>query len=82
MYRIDRIALADFVARQVDAIEAIPAPAELVSLGFAEEADGLTADELRAVWLGAGLAAQVGLALLEQPERFITAAPTVALVAG
>jgi len=51
-------------------------------LGFAGEVDGMTADELRAVWLGAGLATQVGLALLEQPDRFITESAPVALVAG
>jgi hypothetical protein len=81
-HRIDRRALADFVARQVDLIETTPAPDELVALGFTAELDGMTADELRAVWLGAGLAALVGLALVEQPERFITAAPPVTLVAG
>jgi hypothetical protein len=28
---------------------------------------------VRALWLGAGLATHVGLAIFEEPERFITA---------
>ena len=48
--------------------------AEIFGVERATGDDALTADELYAVWLGAGLATQVGLALMEQPERFIRAA--------
>ena len=75
-YQINRAALDDFLARQVDIVERTPIPDEVAQL-VAGEDETLSADELRAVWLGAGLATHVGLALLEQPERFIRAtAPT------
>jgi hypothetical protein len=31
---------------------------------------------VRALWLGAGLATHVGLAIFEEPERFVTAVPS------
>jgi hypothetical protein len=75
-YQINRAALDDFLARQVDIVERTPVPDEVARLVAAED-ETLSADELRAVWLGAGLATHVGLALMEQPERFIRAtAPT------
>ncbi len=75
-YQIDRAALDDFLARQVDLVERTPVPDDVAQL-VAGEDETLSADELRAVWLGAGLATHVGLALLEEPERFIRAtAPT------
>jgi hypothetical protein len=73
-YQIDRPALDDFLSRQADLIERAPMPASLDALAFACDAeDGLPLDELRAVWLGAGLATRIGLALVEEPERFIRA---------
>jgi hypothetical protein len=76
-YQINRAALNDFLARQVDIVERTPVPDDVARL-VAGEDETLSADELRAVWLGAGLATHVGLALLEEPERFIRAtAPTV-----
>lgn len=75
-YQINRAALDDFLARQVDLVERTPIPDDVAQLVTGED-ETLSADELRAVWLGAGLATHVGLALLEQPERFIRAtAPT------
>jgi hypothetical protein len=75
-YQINRAALDDFLACQVDIVEQTPVPDEGAQI-IAGEDETLSADELRAVWLGAGLATHVGLALLEQPERFIRAtAPT------
>ena len=73
-YRIDREALADFIARQIDLVEAgsIPKPlADVVELRLRHES--VSRDEVRALWLGAGLATHVGLAIFEEPERFITA---------
>lgn len=81
-YRIDREALAEFVARQVAFVESIPTPelvADVVELGLG---DDTVLNEARALWLGAGLATHVGLAIFEEPERFISAAPSpVTLVA-
>ena len=86
-YRIDREALAAFVARQVDLVEAGAIPtllADVVELRLRHES--VSRDEVRALWLGAGLATHVGLAIFEEPERFITAGepsplPPMAVVA-
>jgi hypothetical protein len=71
-YRIDREALAGFVTQQVDLVEAGSTPTLLADAVALQEA-GLSWDEVRALWLGAGLATHVGLAIFEEPERFITA---------
>jgi len=76
-YRIDRTALAAFVAAQADSVEATPLPPDLAE-AFAQTDEALAGEDLRAVWLGAGLATQVGLALLEAPERFVTRRPVAA----
>ena len=67
-YRIDRQALHAFVDQQVELIEATPLPADVRALVPDAELDDR---DLGCVWLGAGLATQVGLALLESPERFL-----------
>ncbi len=72
-YRIDREALAAFIARQVDLVEAGAIPellAQVVELRLRHES--VTRDEVRALWLGAGLATHVGLAIFEEPDQFIT----------
>jgi hypothetical protein len=76
-YRIDREALAVFVAEQVALVEAVSIPrllADVVELRHASES--VSREEARALWLGAGLATHVGLAIFEEPERFVTAAPS------
>ena len=86
-YRIDREALGEFVARQVEIVEAGAIPkllADVVELRLRHES--VSRDEVQALWLGAGLATHVGLAIFEEPERFITVGepsplPPVALVA-
>jgi hypothetical protein len=73
-YRVDRIALDEFIARQVELVESIEIPkllADVVELRLRHESVGR--DEVRALWLGAGLATHVGLAIFEEPERFIAA---------
>jgi hypothetical protein len=70
-YRIDREALAAFVTQQVDLVEAGSIPTLLADVVELRDA-GLGRDEVRALWLGAGLATHVGLAIFEEPERFIT----------
>ena len=71
-YRIDREALAAFVTQQVDLVEAGSIPTLLADVVELRDA-GLGWGEVRALWLGAGLATHVGLAIFEEPERFITA---------
>jgi hypothetical protein len=73
-YRIDREALAAFVVRQVDLVEEGAMPpllAQVAQLRLRHES--VSSDEVQALWLGAGLATHVGLAIFEEPERFITA---------
>jgi hypothetical protein len=76
-YRIDREALGEFVDRQVKLVEAVSIPkllADVVELRLRHES--LSQDEAHALWLGAGLATRIGLAIFEEPERFVTAAPS------
>jgi hypothetical protein len=73
-YRIDREALTAFIVGQVDLVEAGAMPpllAQVAELRLRHESVG--SDEVQALWLGAGLATHVGLAIFEEPERFITA---------
>ena len=81
-YRIDRDALAEFISRQVEQIETASIPkllADVVELRLRHEA--VSRDEVAALWLGAGLATHVGLAIFEEPERFITVADPAPLAA-
>ncbi len=71
-YRIERTELQAFVERQVLLIESTPMPSDLACL--LRDDDDLGADQVHAVWLGAGLATQVGLALLNEPDRFVVPA--------
>jgi len=82
-YRIDREALDEFIARQVELIESMSIPkllADVVELRLRHES--LSRDETRALWLAAGLATHVGLAIYEEPEGFITATPSPATPAA
>jgi hypothetical protein len=75
-YRIDRAALDAFVSRQVELVESTELPTllgEVAELRLRHE--DLGPEEVRALWLGAGLATHVGLAIFEEPERFVTSAP-------
>ena len=69
VYRIDRAALSEFLTRQLDVVERTR-PA--VALDELAPADAVDREETRAAWLGAGLATHVGLAIFEEPERFLT----------
>jgi hypothetical protein len=76
-YRIDREALAEFIAGQVEFVESASVPkllADVVEPRLRRASD--RTDEALALWLGAGLATHIGLAIFEEPERFIVAAPS------
>jgi hypothetical protein len=76
-YRIDREALDEFIGRQVELVESASIPkllADVVELRLRHES--VSRDEVRALWLGAGLAIHVGLAIFEEPERFVIATPS------
>ena len=68
MTSILRDQLHQFVDRQVDAVLATPVPAEMAALGAAER---FTPDEVRAMWLGAGIASRIGMALTLDPSPFV-----------
>jgi hypothetical protein len=67
-YRIARDSLIDFVDRQILLIESTPLPPDLRSI---IPSGGLGDEDLAGVWLGAGLATQLGLALVDRPEVFV-----------
>jgi hypothetical protein len=71
-YRIARDELVDFVDRQIRLIEATPLPPDLRALVPAAEVGD---DDLSGVWLGAGLATQLGLAIVDRPEAFVERTP-------
>ena len=76
-YRIDREALDAFIGRQVELVESTSIPplvAGVVDLRLRHES--VSREEARALWLGAGLATHIGLAIFEEPERFVTATPS------
>ena len=81
-YQVDRDALDEFIRCQLELIEAMSLPellAGVVELRLRHEVAG--GEELRALWLGAGLATHVGLVIFEEPERFITAVQPAPLAA-
>jgi hypothetical protein len=67
-YRIARDSLVDFVDRQIRLIESTPLPPDLRAI---IPAGNLGDEDLSGVWLGAGLATQLGLAIVDRPEVFV-----------
>jgi hypothetical protein len=72
-HRIDVDALVDFVEHQVEKIEAAAVAEPLSGLeALTLPGERTSSDELRVLWLTAGLATHIGLAIFREPERFIT----------
>jgi hypothetical protein len=70
---IDLDALVAFIACQVEKIDAAAVALPLSGLGERTlPGEHASTDELRVLWLAAGLATHVGLAIFREPERFIT----------
>ncbi len=81
-YRVDREALDEFIARQIELVESLSIPrllADVVELRLRHES--VSREQVRALWLGAGLATHVGLAIFEEPERFVIAHETAPVAA-
>jgi hypothetical protein len=74
MPTIQRDALHAFVDRQLLKIESTPIPPELSGLGVSEH---LQADEIQALWFGAGIASQIGMVLAMEPGTFVEPWPEV-----
>lgn len=74
MPTIQRDALHAFVDRQLLKIESTPIPPELTGLGASER---LQADEIQALWFGAGIASQIGMVLAMEPGAFVEPWPEV-----
>lgn len=70
--RIDRDALAAMIDRACLVIESTPIPAELRSTG---DGGGFDEAEVLALWIGAGLASQVGMALALDPSPYVIGFP-------
>ncbi|MGI9187781.1 MAG: hypothetical protein ACR2J9_09780 [Gaiellales bacterium] len=68
MPTIQRDALHAFIDRQLLKIETTPIPPELAGLGASER---LQPDEIHALWFGAGIASQIGMALTLDPGTFV-----------
>ena len=68
MPTIQRDALHAFIDRQLLQVESTPVPVELRP---AVEDGSMTADEVHALWMGAGIASQIGMALALDPSRFV-----------
>ena len=72
-----REALADFINRQVEIDEATSVPKPLVDVvELRLRHESVCGDEVRRMWLGAGLATHVGLVIFEEPEQFIAPVPS------
>lgn len=69
-YRIATDRLVAFVAEQARLVEGTPMPADLDAI----VPDDVPRDTLPAVWLAAGVASQIGIALVDDPGRFVEAA--------
>ena len=67
-------ALHAFVDRQLLKIESTPIPPELTGLGVSER---LQSDEIQALWVGAGIASQIGMVLAMDPGTFVEPWPQV-----
>ena len=68
MTTIRRDLINSFIDSQLDRVLATPVPPELAALAASERFD---ADEARALWMGAGIASQIGMALALDPGRFV-----------
>jgi hypothetical protein len=71
-YEIDLDALVGFARCQVEKIEAAAVAEQYSGLDPTDPGERASTDELRVLWLAAGLATHVGLAIFREPERFIT----------
>ena len=68
MTSILRDHLHQFVDHQLDRVLATPVPADMAALGASER---FSPDEVRALWLAAGIASQIGMALALDPSPFV-----------
>jgi len=68
MPTIQRAALHAFIDRQLLQVESTPVPNELRP---AVEGGSMTPDEVHALWMGAGIASQIGMSLVLDPSRFV-----------
>jgi len=68
MPTIKRDELHAFIDRQLFLVESTPVPDDMRP----DVEDGpISEDELHALWIGAGIASQVGMALALDPSRFV-----------
>lgn len=68
MTTILRDRLHQFVDLQLDHVLATPVPPDMAALGASES---YTPDQVHALWVGAGIASQIGVALWLDPGVFV-----------
>jgi hypothetical protein len=74
MPTIKRDALHAFIDRQLFLVESTPVPGDVPHVVDGRPIDD---DEVHALWIGAGIATQIGLELLHAPHRFVEPWPVV-----
>jgi hypothetical protein len=69
---VNRESLISFIDRKLLLIESTPIPDDMRALG---QEDGMSEEDIRALWVGAGIASQIGMALALEPGPFVTTWP-------
>lgn len=71
--RINREALHAWIESRCNLIESTPVPADMLDevLGDDDSA-GMSGNDILALWVGAGLASQVGMSLALDPSQWLT----------
>jgi len=71
--RINREALHAWIEGRCNLIESTPVPHDMMEevLGDDDSA-GMSANDILALWVGAGLASQVGMSLALDPSQWLT----------
>lgn len=77
--RINREALHAWIESRCDLIESTPVPRELMGDALGDpDATEMSANDIYALWVGAGLASQVGMSLALDPSAWLTHWPVSA----
>lgn len=71
--RINREALHAWIESRCDLIESTPVPREMMEEALGDpDSDGMSGNDILALWVGAGLASQVGMSLALDPSAWLT----------
>lgn len=77
--RIDRKGLHAWIDARCDLIESTPVPHDMLDQVMTDDdSEGMSANDIYALWVGAGLASQVGMSLALDPSQWLTHWPVSA----